>query len=143
MEEFNRVFIDSSFLVALFNERDALHKKATPIAKILKEKDYQIFISNFVFLETTTIVSQKLDRETAIFCGNLLLNSGEFKTIYIDEHLNNLSWDIFQEIKKKNMSFVDCSIIASMRFFNIKKLLTFDREDFTQLRRKYRFSFLK
>jgi len=61
------------------------------------------------------------------------------KALYKD--LQHKSWLIFQEIKRKNISFVDCSILTVMRYMGIKKLLTFDTADFAGLRRKYSFNF--
>jgi len=42
---------------------------------------------------------------------------------------------------KNNKVFVDCSTLAAMKAEGIKKLLTFDKKDFTSLKKEYRFGF--
>lgn len=143
MEGYNSdLLIDSNFVIALYNPVDNLHRKAKQISERLKSMRYKMYISEYIFLEIVTVLSQRGGREIAIQAGKDLLREKDFVFIQINEELHKITWQIFQEIKKKDISFVDCSILAAMRFFNIKKLLTFDKEDFTQLRRKYRFSFL-
>ncbi|OGK16226.1 hypothetical protein A2774_04545 [Candidatus Roizmanbacteria bacterium RIFCSPHIGHO2_01_FULL_39_12c] len=101
-----------------------------------------LYISSYIFSEVTTVLLQKVGRKGAIIAGNNILNSGNFHFIDFDKKVQNLSWKIFQEINKKNISFVDCTILAVMDYMGIKKLLTLDATDFAGLRRKYSFSFL-
>lgn len=142
MEEKNELtFVDSNYFVGLFNAEDPLFETANRISKELAHKNTPLFISNFIFLEITTIVSMRASREIAIETGKYLLSSSQIHVIHIDEQLQHDSWQIFQETQSKNISFVDCSIIASMKSEGINKLLTFDTTDFKKLQRKYRFSF--
>lgn len=142
MEENNSIFIDSNFFIALYNKQDALYNRAKQIAVKFKEKQLKLYASNFVFLETVTVLSQRSGKETAIAAGKKLLIGDYCTIVNVDEDLQHKSWLIFQEIKKKNMSFVDCSILAIMDYIGIKELLTFDITDFSSLRKKYSFSFL-
>ena len=141
MAKNDKVFVDSSFLIALFNPPDTFHPKAVAISrKTIKERP-QLYISNFVFLETVTVLSQRVNRKTAVVLGQHLLKDQQAKIIHVNQKLNTLAWEIFKEIKKKNVSFIDCSTLAIMKVEGIKKLLTFDQKDFAPLRQKHRFSF--
>jgi len=135
-----KIFADANFFIARFSEDDSLHSRALVQVKKLEHNDPEIWISNLVFGEIVTVLSQRVGRQRAIRIGNYLL-SGDIRIAFVDEALNSLSWEIFQNIGKKNMGFVDCSILAVMRTEGIKKLLSFDEEDFSSLRRTYGFSF--
>ena len=143
MEANNKLFIDSNFFIALHNPLDALYIRAKQIANKIERSKLKIYSSNFIYLETVTVLSQRSGKEVAITAGKKLLLGDYYTVVNINEDLQFKSWLIFQEIKRKNMSFVDCSILAVMRNMGIKKLLTFDTADFAGLRRKYSFSFFK
>lgn len=140
-EKTDQIFIDANFLIAIYNPEDALHKKASVIVRNLRKLNISLNISNYIFSEVTTVLSQKVGRKEAIIAGTNILKSENFSLIFIDATIHDLGWQVFQEINKKNMSFVDCSTLAVMRYMGIKKLLTFDMADFAGLRRKYSFSF--
>lgn len=136
------IFADSNYFIGLYNSSDSLYQKASQIANKLETEDIRLVISNYVFLEVVTIMSQRLGKKFAIRLGSHLLGSGQVVIIHVDERLHELAWKIFQDIGKKNISFVDCSTLAVMRAEGIKKLLTFDHEDFASLRSRYKFSIL-
>jgi predicted nucleic acid-binding protein len=137
----NEIFVDSNFLIALLNSEDSLREKASSKSRELAEQNTSYVISNLVFLEVVTVTSMRSGRTNAIEGGNKILANSRVRLVHIDETLHNETWDIFQNTEEKNISFVDCSIIATMRAENIQKLLTFDQKDFKQLQKNYRFSF--
>jgi len=141
MAKDNKVFVDSNFFIALFNPPDTLHQKAVAISRKIKKEKPRLYISNFIFLEVVTVLSQRVNRKTAITLGQHFLKDEQLKIINVNKQLNTFTWEIFKEIKKKNISFVDCSILAAMKTEGIKKLLTFDKKDFTSIKRNHRFSF--
>lgn len=133
MEENNSIFIDTSFWIALFNPTDNLHQKALKIAQKLDKQNNLFFISNFIFLEVVTVLSQRVGKKTALEVGNYLLSDSRINLIHIDENLNDRTWQRFKEIKSKNASFVDASIIETMKMQRLTDLLTFDTKDFSVL----------
>jgi predicted nucleic acid-binding protein len=141
MTEDSRVFVDSNYFVALFNPLDTLHKRALALARKIDSQNASLVISNFVFLEIVTVLSQRRDRKVAIEVGEHLLTNSLVTIIQVDELLQRESWHIFQNIIEKNVSFVDSSIVAIMKAEYITKLLTFDVNDFKKLRKRYQFNF--
>lgn len=133
------IFADSNYFVALFNSQDALTEKADVVSKELDKYETALIISNFVFLEIITITSMKAGREIAIEAGRSLLSNPRIRIIHIDEELQKESWRIFQQIRAKNISFTDCSIVAAMRAEGVLTLLTFDETDFKRLQEPYGF----
>ena len=122
----NRIFVDANFFVALFNPSDSLHKEAIRISQRLKKEKKELAISNFIFLEVVTVVSQKMGKKAALVLGKELLK-GKVEIIQIDEKLNRLSWETFKKVVNKEISFVDCGILAVIEEEEIGEVLTFDQ----------------
>lgn len=139
-ERNSKIFADANYFIALANEKDSLYAKALAVSQDLEKRAVQLYISNFVFLEVVTILSQKRNREVANKTGLYLLSNPHISHVHIDEQLHKESWDIFQDISQKNISFVDCSIIAAMKAERVSTLLTFDQTDFRQLQKPYGFN---
>ncbi len=136
----NTVCIDSNFVIAVSNPLDCLHSEAVAASKLVANNKH--LISNLIFSEFSTVISQKMGRPSAITTGNKLLNSSLTKFVLIDHPLFISSWEIFSQLKRKNISFVDCSILAVMRRFKIKHLLSFDHADFAPLQKEFGFKLI-
>ena len=141
MEDESRLFVDANYFIALLNPADKLHGNAREIAGMLEREKRPLVISNLVFLEIVTILSQRGGKTVAIEGGKYLLLHPFIQQIHIDEWLHSESWRVFQEVSAKNISFIDCSTIAVMNAENIASLLTFDFTDFKTLRKKHHFEF--
>ncbi|MBI2645068.1 type II toxin-antitoxin system VapC family toxin [Candidatus Uhrbacteria bacterium] len=132
-----RIFIDSNYLVALFNPADSLHIHAKKIATQLDITKRDFVVSNFIFLEIVTVLSLRQGRRSACEAGEYL-HSPSIEMIHIDYVLQRETWNIFHSVQVKDVSFVDCSIIAVMYTEGIDTLLTFDSH-FKKLQRDHRF----
>lgn len=82
-----------------------------------------------------------MNREASVRIGDYFKTSFQIGVLHVDEMLHQEAWIIFKQMPSKNMSFVDCSIIACMKRENILDLLTFDKKDFQQLQGYYQFQF--
>ena len=134
-----KIFVDSNYFIALYRVSDSLHTEAIKIAGILNKEGVVLVVSNFVFAEIVTVLSQREGKELARMVGETILTNRQVEHIHIDQALHKKSWEIFHELSEKDISFVDCSIIAVMREYDIKELLTFDLKDFKKFQKKYRF----
>lgn len=131
------LFFDSNYYIGLSNLADPLHQKVSKTAIRLQQSEYTPIISNFIFLEVVTVVSQRVDRENATTLGNLLKNTIEI--VRIDKVLEEKTWDLFKKIKQKDVSFVDCSTLALLKEKRIEKLVTFDSQ-FKKFSKQFGFS---
>lgn len=139
----SRIFVDANYFIALANPADSTHHKAIAISDHLAKENPELIISDYIFLEVATVVSQRVSRSDSIIICKTIQNDPQIEIIHINQDMWNLSWETFQRTKSKNLSFVDCSVIAVMQAEGINKLLTFDAEDFAPLQKKYHFSLLK
>ena len=128
------VLLDSSFLIAYYNQTDIHHKKSFEIMKEIGSGEYgQPIIPDSVFNEVVNVLFNRLKNHSMVVkvCEDIL----SFTTIF---HSNELlfkeSWKIFKEQSDfTKLSFTDCSIIALMKKENIKKIATFDK-DFSKIK---------
>lgn len=121
------VFLDTNVLVALYNKKDLLHKRALKVFKILSAQKARLVISNYVLLEIYTILSQRAGKRKAIEFGRMVRSKKPFLIKRITEELEEKTWEIFKKIKDKNLSFVDCSVIAVVLQEDCQ-LLSFDKK---------------
>lgn len=121
----SNVFFDTSFYVAINNPSDSLHNKAKKVLQHLGTIDHSSFSSNFVFLEAVTVISQKIGRNVAINFYEKAIQS--VREIKINADLEKQTWEVFKSIENKDISYVDCSILAVIEEFKIDTLATFDK----------------
>jgi len=140
MEGSSRVFVDSNYFIAFFNPADALNSRAVAVAKKMYAEDAVFVISNFIFLEVVTVLSQRVGRDAALRVGRHLLEDPKVQMIHIDQPLQQAAWSIFQAVPGKDVGFVDCSILAVMQAEALRLLLTFDVKDFRPLLKGFRFA---
>lgn len=119
------IFVDASALVPLFRLDDPLRNKAL----ILSEKltGQTAMISNYIFAELVTILSQKVHKEKAIYAGEYVRK--HYIILRVDDGIEDLAWKIFKQQKSKNVSFVDCTTFALYQKGMFEKAFAFD-EDF-------------
>jgi len=123
----DKYFLDTSFLLAFFDSGDKHHDSAREKMKEIKNKE--LITSDQIFSETVNTAFSKVDYKTAKDCSKYLRKS-QIQIIYLNEPGFLKTCEIFKE---KQISFTDCSIIATMKILNIDKLATFDK-DFQQFK---------
>lgn len=129
-----KIFLDTSFLISLLLEEDTNHEKARDIANNLKIKSVEFYINYLVFSECLTILSQRKSKAFAVSFGKTVKTEKEIRILEDKEEIKEKTWEIFQSVKDKNVSFADCSILASLEEEKISHLATFDKhfKEFTE-----------
>ena len=131
------LFVDTNYLCSLYNKSDSLHEKAKNISSSLHE--FQITISNFILLESYTIISQRVSKNHAITFKEDMYSEKYYRIYWIQKLLEDQIWKIFASIKDKNFSYVDASILAVLKKEKISHLLSFDT-GFAQLQKTFYFT---
>ncbi|HEY1646227.1 MAG TPA: PIN domain-containing protein [Candidatus Saccharimonadales bacterium] len=140
MAKNDSIFVDSNYLIALYNPADSQHSRALRLAEQISEEDPKLYTSNYILIEVLTVLSQRVDKNTAISVGEHIRDSQQIEILHVNEELDNLIWKIFKVIQSKNVSVVDCSTLALLNYAGIKRLLTFDETDFKPLRDQFSYS---
>lgn len=131
---------DSNYFVALFSPDDSLHSQASGLVNLIVERS--VIISNLIFAEIITVLSQKRGHDFALQVGDYLLDSSLIKITHLDHLHHQVAWKIFQSLRSKNISFVDCTTLAVMQAEEIDTLVTFDITDFKKLQKDYQFQII-
>jgi predicted nucleic acid-binding protein len=122
------IVLDSSFLVAFHNERDALHAKALEaMDRFLNGTWGRGLLLEYVFLEVVTVLMVRRDVSVASRVGGLLLDAAELELVPCS--------DIFQKTvkafgaqKDTRLSFTDTAIAVVAKARAEGRILTFDEE---------------
>ncbi len=113
-------FIDTSLLVAYFNESDSLHAKAH---KAISSITRPLLVHEYVLLESATVLMSRETKELADVFVKIMLTNADFRLIYSDKYFLQESAESFLESKTKQISFVDAALLALSDGYPI---LTFD-----------------
>ena len=117
------VLLDTSFLVAFYDSRDVNHPCAVELLKDLEAKKYgALFISDYIFDETITLLKKYIGNKRATEKGNDILNALELAMI--DSTVFKSTWELSKKFDE--LSFTDCSSVALMRNYDITYIATFD-----------------
>ena len=118
------IFLDASYLLALYNESDIHHKRARILAEKIDANEYgQALTSDDVFDEVVSVALRKLGKEKARVFGKQILNS--VLIVHGDKHLLDSAFKTFN-VSEHNFSFTDCMSLAIMDMAQIQYIATFD-----------------
>jgi uncharacterized protein len=118
-----KIFVDTSFFVSLYDEKDPNHNEALKLSSNLPEEAL-LYTSSEMISESLTVISQKTSKKRSIdFYDDIL----PIELIIVDIDTFNKSVDLFKKIKSKNVSFADCTSFVICRELDIDAVLTFDK----------------
>ena len=120
-----KVFIDTSAFYALMDRSDAFHQSAGRIWPRLLDKGYDLRTSNYVIVETLALLQNRLGFEAAHLWSRDVL--GIVGTIWIDEALHKLAFEIWMSLGRRKLSLVDCASFVAMRNDKVAEVFAFDK----------------
>ena len=122
------IFLDTSFIISYYNKEDINNTRAVNLMKKMSEnKDKFFVISDYVFDECATILSQKIKNKIeSIKAIDDILSFTDL--IFVEKEIFNRSWELFKNQDNTKLSFTDCSIIAMSKSKGIREIATFDEE---------------
>lgn len=119
------IFLDASYLIALYNETDIHHKRAVEIAEEIEKNEYgSTLTSDDVFDEVLSVTLRKFGKEKAKLFGENIINS--VFIVYGDKTIFNKAFKIFNN-SKDNFSFTDCTTQTIIDIAKIQHITTFDK----------------
>ena len=122
------IFLDSSVIIAYRNEDDVRHPDALRLFSDIGKGRYAGgLVTDYIVLETVTVVKRLMGHEAAVETGEALLNSGDI-AVMRSTQLFPHAWREFRSRSDTNLSFVDASSLAAMKLRGLTRIATFDRE---------------
>lgn len=124
----DRVFVDTSFVIALINDRDQYYEQAKAVSH--KFETAFLITTDAVLLEIGNALAKDY-RAEAIEIIKVLRHSKKVEVRAIDETLLEKGLEIYEMYKDKTWGLVDCISFVVMRDEEVNEVLTFDN-DFIQ-----------
>ena len=120
------IFVDTSYVFALFNERDQWHDTAMRLQKQLSNERHRLITTEFVLVEVGDGMSAVTLRERSASIISGLLTSELVDVVAASTDLLNRSLDLFSSRKDKSWGLTDCSSFVVMREHGVTNALTMD-----------------
>jgi predicted nucleic acid-binding protein len=125
IEEREAVFVDSSAFFAILAQDDPAHRPASDHMLELHRRDVWLLTTNYVVLETTALLQNRIGLRAALQFQTELLEPVEIHFVTPQQHRHSV--EILMEAQRRKLSLVDCSSFCVMREFSLRKAFTFDQ----------------
>ena len=126
-----RIFIDTSFWIALFDKNDQFHSQA--IAGLCEiENNFSALCSDFIIYETITYLNCSLTNHGLALKFLNAIKSSNLTVWDSEKNIKNEAMQIFKNYVDKSFSFTDCVSFALMHKKDIKTYAGFDNH-FSQM----------
>ena len=121
------VFVDTSWLKALLDEKDEFHKKALKVLSKIKEASYSLITTNYILDESFTLVRVRCGVERALQLRDKLAEMVEvLKIVRITSSDDVDAWEWFVK-DWTGLSFTDCTSFVVMERLGIENVASFDK----------------
>jgi predicted nucleic acid-binding protein len=120
-------FVDTSYWCALYNAKDKNQHQARLLWEKAASQPVKLFVSDYIFNETITLIRMRIGRAHAVELAESLLHSKVVIFLEVDKGVREKAWQIFKKYADQDFSFTDCSSFVLMQMHGIKKVLAFDR----------------
>ena len=122
------IVLDSSFLIAYYNPRDAHHAAAArAMVQLLSGVWGPALLLEYVFLEVVTVLRSRGGLDPAVEAGRWLLGAGEARFVPCSD-LFLEAWALFQQQRGTALSLADAAIVVAARREAPGRILTFDAD---------------
>lgn len=120
----SKVFVDTLFVIALINQRDAYHAKASELADVYDGKP--LLTTDVVLLEIGNALARNFKRQAIEVIDNFL-TSGEVEIVRLSPQLFEQAYLLYKQYQDKEWGLLDCVSFVVMRQAGISAALTFDQ----------------
>ena len=121
-----RLFLDTSFAVALSSPKDHHHPRALALARDLERLGYQMVTTRAVILEIGNSLSRLRYRSRGVALLEFLETDPRVEIVPLSEDLYQKGFEIFRRRHDKEWSLVDCMSFVVMQDRGLKDSLTTD-----------------
>lgn len=124
------LFADTSFLIAVYNEKDRNHLQAKQLFDETSNTSLYV-ISDYIFDEVLAVALVRAGKDLSSQTGKKILTDERIHMAKADDEIFEKAWFIYQMFEDKNWSFTDCTSYVLMKNLSIGTGLSFD-EHFKQ-----------
>ena len=133
-DETSSLLLDTSFIIGLFYGDKSTINKVYDVLPALITVDH-LYINNYIMSETLTVLSQRIGK-TKAKAGLEFISGQRIDLIDVLRKTEDLAFDEFFKIERKDISFVDVMSVLQAKEKSIGGVLTLDKH-FAYLGKKY------
>src|SRR5688572_683719 len=122
----NRVFLDTSYAIALSAESDEHHEGAVELANQLEAQGTDFVTTRAVLLEIGNSLSKRRYREAAVDLLDALERDPKVEIVSLSDELYAEALELFRSRPDKPWGLVDCSSFIVMKNRGLTEALTTD-----------------
>lgn len=120
----DRLFVDTSFVLALINEQDQYHEPAKALS--FKFEQAHLITTVAVLLEIGNALAKDFRKEANAAIA-VLRSSNRVEVVELDERLFEKALDIYEKYDEKRWGLVDCVSFIVMGERGASSVLTFNQ----------------
>ena len=121
-----KVFLDTSYAVALSSHTDENHNRAVELAEDLEASNASFVTTRAVLLEIGNALSKVRHRAAAVKLLTALENDPNVEIVPASEDLYRRSFEMFSDRSDKEWGLIDCMSFVVMRDQELSDALTAD-----------------
>lgn len=122
----NRLFLDTSYVIALSSSKDLYHQRAIQLANIIQEESLRILTTRAVVLEIGNALAKGKYRKAGIELLSAIEEDSSIEIIPISEELYYQALQLFQQRIDKEWGITDCISFIIMKVHALTDALTTD-----------------
>lgn len=122
----NKLFLDTSYVIALVSPQDNYHQKAIKIAEIIETKSINLVTTQAILLEIGNALAKIKYRQVSISLLKAMENDPQIEIISISNKLDQDVFNLYCQRLDKQWGLVDCLSFITMKKYNITEALTAD-----------------
>lgn len=120
-----KYFLDTSFIIALFNKKDQYHHKSIKLQNSFDDSD-KFYLSDAIILEIGNSLSHPTFRQDIVAFIKAISKNDNFIIYPINPEIIDKGLKIYSTYKDKYRGLVDCISFSLMKTENISLALTTD-----------------
>lgn len=127
----NRVFLDTSYAVALATPKDEYHRQALSLTADIQRRGTRVLTTRAVLLEIGNSLAKRWCRASGANLLRFFEADPRIEIVPLSEDLYRRGFEIFAQRRDKDWGLVDCLSFVIMQDYRVSDSLTTD-EHFEQ-----------
>ena len=123
----NKVFLDTSYAVALSARTDENHQRAIDISEELEESNTSFVTTRAILLEIGNALSRAPHRAAAIELLTALETDPKVEVVPVSDDLYQRAFKTFRDRIDKEWGLIDCMSFVVMSDYGLTEALTADK----------------
>ncbi|RMH85132.1 MAG: PIN domain-containing protein [Calditrichaeota bacterium] len=119
-----KVFLDTAGILALVNQRDALHQRAVRLSAELEVESAHFFLTDYILVEIGNALAKH--KKLAVQTIDYLQNSDDVTIIKITNKIMAKALDIYKKYLDKDWGLTDVTSFVVMEQEKIEEAFTSD-----------------